>query len=179
MKQDRSPRRILGMIALALLWWGAAAPASAQTAGCVLVADERNPPEQILRCGKSLDIRTAAGTVYHPVERRGALPRAVELDEGALMIEFHPSAALRHFQILTPNAIAAVRGTRWVVEVTPERSSTLVIRGKVAVSRRETVGNTVLLGPGDGADVAPGDEPLVVKHWAEPRVRALLARFGE
>ena len=79
---------------------------------------------------------------------------------------------------MTPNAIAAVRGTKWIVEVGPERTSTLVISGRVAVSRPRAE-QTVVLRPGEGADVAPDDAPIVVKRWAEPRVRALLARFGE
>jgi hypothetical protein len=37
----------------------------------------------------------------------------------------------------------------------------------------------VFLGPGDGVDVDPGTEPLVIKRWPQPRVDALLARLGQ
>jgi hypothetical protein len=151
----------------------------AQAGGCELIADDRNPPEKILRCGGALEVRSAHQTDYHAVDQVGsAPPNAIQLDSGALMIEFHPSKGRRHFQILTPNAIAAVRGTRWVVEVAPARTSTFVIAGTVAVSRPHGE-QTVLLRPGEGADVTPDGTPIVVKRWAAPRVQALLARFGQ
>ena len=151
-------------------------PALAQSRECELVADDQNPPEQILRCGDWLTLRSAHGTVYRPVG--GARPTAVRVDEGAVMTEFHPSRAHRSFQILTPNAIAAVRGTKWVVEVSAERSSTFVISGSVAV-RRPHAAQRVVLTEGEGVDVSSDPGPLTVKHWAEKRVQALLARFGQ
>jgi hypothetical protein len=164
-------------IASALLLSTAAA--RAQAGGCELIADERNPPEKILRCGDALEARPAHQTDYHPVDQTGnAPPNAIQLDSGALMIEFHPSKGRRHFQILTPDAIAAVRGTKWVVEVAPARTSTFVIAGTVAVSRPHGQ-QTVLLRPGEGADVTPDGAPIAVKRWARMRVQALLARFGE
>lgn len=155
------------------------APVHAQAGGCELIPDDRNPPEKILRCGAALEVRSAHQTDYHAVDQAGnAPPNAIQLNSGALMIEFHPSKGHRHFQILTPNAIAAVRGTKWVVEVSSARTSTFVIAGRVAVSRPHGE-QTVLLRPGEGADVAPDGAPIVVKRWAAPRVQALLARFGQ
>ena len=58
------------------------------------------------------------------------------------------------------NAIAAVRGTKWVVDVGSEKASTFVIAGRVAVSR-PSGGQTVLLRAGDGADVSPDSAPIV------------------
>ena len=52
-----------------------------------------------------------------------------------LMVEFKPSASRRNFQILTPHAVAAVRGTTWAVEVNSDQTSTLVILGFVEVTR--------------------------------------------
>ena len=40
------------------------------------------------------------------------------------------------FEVETQTAIAAVRGTDWVIEATPERTSVAVVRGVVAVSGR-------------------------------------------
>jgi hypothetical protein len=161
------------------MWIAATAAANSQTGECELVADDRNPPEKILRCGDNLVVRAAHGTIYHPLEQQGnRQPKAVQLDDGALMIEFHPREGRRNFQILTPHAIAAVRGTKWAVEVSPARTSTLVISGTVAVSRPQAR-QTVFLKPGEGADVSSEGGPIVVKRWAEKRVQALLARFGE
>jgi len=86
---------------------------------------------------------------------------------------------------MTPQAIAAVRGTRWVVEVTKQRTSTLVLAG--AVEARRPAAATSALRPGEGVDVAAGNGPtdsargparLVAGRWAQMRVDALLARFG-
>ena len=155
------------------------ATAGAQTDLCKLVDDERNPPEKILRCGDGLVVRSAHDTSYQPIDQAvAAPPNTMRLDSGAVLVDFHSSAKRRTFQILTPNAIAAVRGTRWVVSAEPARSSVFVISGRVAVSRPQAQ-PTVLLGPGQGVDVAPDGLPLVVKRWAAARVRTLLARFGE
>ena len=77
---------------------------------------------------------------------------------------------------LTPHAIATVRGTQFAVDVDAGVTSVFVVEGSVEVSRRDGPA-TVLLGPGEGVDVRPG-EPLVVREWPQPRVNALLARFG-
>lgn len=161
------------------LWLATTMSAWAQGGACTLIPDDRNPSEKIMRCGSDLVVRAAPGTRYHPVEQKNnETPRALQLDSGALMIEFHATDAQKDFQILTPHAIAAVRGTKWVVEVQPSRSSTLVISGEVAV-RHLQADDAVKLGPGQGVDVSPGTSRLVVKRWARKRVRALLARFGE
>jgi FecR protein len=170
---------ILAVIAAISIVLAAAAPASSQSGACELIPDDRNPPEKILRCGAALVVRTAAGTTYHVVDQQQTQqPNALQLDDGALMIEFHPTKKNRTFQILTPHAIAAVRGTKWVVEVGSGRTSTFVMSGIVAVSRPGE-GQTALLRRGEGADVSPDSGPIVVKRWAAARVRALLARFGE
>jgi hypothetical protein len=105
-------------------------------------------------------------------------PDGARLDSGALMIEFMPRARLKNFQILTPHAIAAVRGTKWAVEVVPDRTSTLVISGTVEVMRPRGT-RAALLHAGEGADVSAGAGRIVVKRWARERVDALLARFGQ
>ena len=106
------------------------------------------------------------------------MPTAIQLNDGALLIEFHPSGQQNEFQILTPLAIAAVRGTKWAMEVAPARTSTLVLDGSVAVTSRK-LNQYVVLTEGQGVDVSPSDMPMVQKQWGEARVRALLARFGE
>ena len=160
-----------------VVWLCAADVVSAQTAGCVLAADRRGP-DQILRCGGRLTIHAAAQTQYRLTGQQGkGPPTGVELESGAVLIEFVPSSAQRNFQILTPHAIAAVRGTRWAVEVTAEKTSTLVISGAVEVKRRQSE-QAAILHAGEGADVSAGTAPIEVKRWKKERVRALLARFG-
>jgi ferric-dicitrate binding protein FerR (iron transport regulator) len=170
---------IASIVAAALIFIVGAKPALSQSGPCALIADDRNPSEKVLKCGATLEVRNAPGAVYHLEDSQLARqPKALQLNEGAVMVEFHPNSRRRTFQILTPQAIAAVRGTKWVVDVAGDKTSTFVISGVVAVSR-PSAEQTVLLRPGQGVDVSADSGPLVVKRWAEERVRALLARFGE
>jgi len=166
--------RLTAISLAAWLMLAACGASLAQTAECSLVEDPHNAPEKILRCGDELSVRIARGTRYKLITREGQpLPSGAELDSGALMIEGE-----KPFQILTPHAIAAVRGTKWAVEVKAKQSSTLVISGAVEVKRRDGK-QTVTLKDGEGVDVARGGGPLEVKRWKKKRVRALLARFGQ
>jgi FecR protein len=166
------------------------APAVAQTSACTLVPDKRNPNDKILRCGTELTVTPAPGTVYRPGPAGAdGLPTSVQLDSGALLIEFNPRRR-QEFQILTPQAIASVRGTKWAMDVTSAQTSTLVLSGEVAVARKNEAEN-VLVGPGQGVDIEipPGGfasrslspyrpDPIIVKPWGAARVKALLDRFG-
>jgi ferric-dicitrate binding protein FerR (iron transport regulator) len=174
-------RFVLLSTLITLSWLGAIAPALSQPAGCTLVADDRNPKEKMLRCGDDLTIRAAANSKYQVTGAAGqAPPSEVRLDSGALLIEFKPSERAKNFQILTPHAIAAVRGTRYAVEVTAKQSSTLVLEGAVDVSRvRGRDRNAQRLGVLQGADVTAKPGPVVVKPWGKKRIDALLARFGQ
>jgi len=168
------------LIATGWIGPGIVGVAPVQTAGaCAFAPDERDPSVKILRCGDNLTVRAAHGARYRPVYARGLpLPTAVRLDSGAILIEFHPSADQDQFQILAPLAIAAVRGTKWAMEVTSARNSTLVLSGMVAVTNRR-LSQYVNLSDGEGVDITPNDSALVRKRWGEARVRALLSRFGE
>jgi hypothetical protein len=153
-------------------------PALAQAGVCVLSPDKRSPNDRILRCGTTLTVQPAPGTVYRPLDTGPHDPPGkVQLDSGALLIEFHPAGKRRDFQILTPQAIASVRGTKWAMEVKPGQSSTLVLDGVVQVMRANGTA-AVVLRRGQGVDVTDAGGPLQVKRWAPQRVRALLARFS-
>ncbi len=153
--------------------------ALAASGACALVANPSDPSEKILQCGQRLTVHPAHGTSYRPIYKTGRqLPAAIRLDSGALLIEFHPDSQQNEFQILTPLAIAAVRGTKWAMEVSPKRTSTLVLQGAVAVTSRR-LNQYVVLTEGQGVDISEGDTTLTQKQWGEARVRALLSRFGE
>jgi len=132
----------------------------------------------MLQCGASVTAHLADQTVVHPVGGAGSsVPAALRLRAGALLIEFQPQPGAENFQILTPEAIAAVRGTTWAVEVEPGKTSVLVVDGKVEVQARRS-GAAASLGPGEGVDVPRSAPTLEVKRWGAERVRRLLARFG-
>ena len=120
-----------------------------------------------------------SGASYQPLYKKGdPLPVAIRLTDGALLIEYHPANSNEKFQILTPLAIAAVRGTKWAMDVTPAQSSTLVVAGTVAVTNRR-LNQFVVLTEGRGVDITPTDTSVVPRTWGDERVRALLSRFGE
>ncbi|MBV8106235.1 MAG: FecR domain-containing protein [Hyphomicrobiales bacterium] len=146
---------------------------------CTLSPYEHDASLKVLRCGESLVVRSSRDAKYEPLAPAGGeTPTAIELDDGALLIEFHPSAQQREFQILTPLAIAAVRGTKWAVEVTAARTSTLVFDGAVSVANRR-LRQSVVLTKGQGVDVTPSDTSVVRKQWGDARIQALLSRLGE
>jgi ferric-dicitrate binding protein FerR (iron transport regulator) len=169
-----------GVAAAVLFFAATAGSGPAHAAGaCALVPNERTPSEKILQCGETLTVRAAPGTRYRPLYKKGdALPVGIRLDNGALLIEFHAARPQEKFQILTPLAIAAVRGTKWAMEVVPARTSTLVLSGAVAVTNRR-LNQYVVLTEGQGVDITPADTSMVQKRWGDARVRALLSRFGE
>lgn len=174
-------RNVFGarVIAAALFIAAMAGPPAWAAGACALVPNGRLPPEMILQCGQSLTVRPAPGASYQPLYRKGGpLPVGIRLTDGALLIEFHPAKPNEKFQILTPLAIAAVRGTKWAMDVTKSQTSTLVVTGTVAVTNRR-LNQFVVLTEGQGVDITPTDTSVVPKTWGDERVRALLSRFGE
>ncbi len=158
----------------------ATGPVSAQTVGggCVL-EQTLFSARQVLRCGGGVTITAESGAQYTLLDRDGdGKPDAANLRSKALLIDA-PKGSLgkKGFAVTTPQAIAAVRGTRWAVDAEGSKTSVFVERGSVSV--RRTVGRgAVVLGPGEGVDVEAAG-PLIVKRWPTPRVQALMARLGQ
>ena len=156
------------------------APAQPATTACS-PAPSANAT-QTLRCRGGLIIVAEEGAKFTVQSqgrsggRNGAV-NAVDLQGKALLLDAPKQSGKNRLEVTTPQAIAAVRGTKWAVDVQDKKTSVLVLRGAVAV-RRPASGGEVVLGPGDGVDVEPGTDPLTVKHWPEARVQALLARLG-
>jgi ferric-dicitrate binding protein FerR (iron transport regulator) len=148
---------------------------TAQTSACRLTA-LANPPRQVLRCPDGLALTAEQGAAYQVLDQdRDGRPEAARLNGGALLVETPPGRRPA-FQILTPHAIASVRGTTWATEVAGARTSVFVLDGAVAVAR-SAAPERVLLRPGQGVDVEPATR-LEVKRWSPGRAGALLARLG-
>jgi hypothetical protein len=177
---DRRNRLKTLIIAAALFAAAIAGAAPAPAAGvCALVPNGKLPSEKMLQCGENLTVRATPGAHYQPLYKKGdPLPVGIRLNDGALLIEYHPAKPQEKFQILTPLAIAAVRGTKWAMDVTKDQTSTLVVNGVVQVTNRR-LNQFVVLNEGQGVDITPTDTSVVKKTWADERVRALLSRFGE
>lgn len=137
--------------------------------------DVDNPARQVIDCGDTLTVereRAAQITIFE--RANGAAPRAIEIKIGTILIDVEPGSAPT--QIRTPHAIAAVRGTTYVVEVSADGTSVFVLEGQVDV-RKPAGGSVVSLEAGQGIDVT-AEQPLNATNWDQERASALRARFG-
>lgn len=79
-----------------------------------------------------------------------------------------------HGEAVTPTAVAAVRGTEWLFDVTGPGTGAAVVSGEVSVSNvRREVRGSVVVKAGEGTDVAPGPPPTSPAAWAPARLDAL------
>lgn len=172
-------RSILAALVVTVCGWLADAPAYAQsdTGGCTL-EQVGGTDRHLVRCTSGLSIVVEPGARYTLLDRDGnGQTDAVRLAEKALLLEFPDGGAPAGFEVITPQAIAAVRGTKWAVDVETAKTSVFVERGSVAVTRASGE-DEVTLAAGDGVDVETGSGPLTVRQWPPARVSALMARFG-
>ena len=134
---------------------------------------------ETVRCAGGLTIVAEDGAQYTLRHRGGSRdPSSAELTSKALLLEVSKKPGGHNFRVDTPQAVAAVRGTKWAVDVGANKTSVFVARGRVAVGRRAGIGG-VTLGPGEGVDVEAAAGPLIVKRWPAARVSALMARLGQ
>jgi len=156
--------------------WGGHGDAAAQSvqAGCVFEA--ASDGRQVLRCQRGVTITIERGARFSLADRDSdGNADALLLRNKAALVDAPPGS---RFQVVTPQAIAAVRGTRWAVDVGSGKTAVFVERGRVGVQR--TASSTgVVLGPGEGVDVDSGGGPLTVRTWGQARVDALMARLGQ
>ncbi len=152
--------------------------AAAQPAnmGCATESPANAP--QILRCEGGVTIVAESGARFTLQDRDGnGRVDSAELSSKALLIDVPKKQGGNRFQVTTPQAIAAVRGTKWAVDATEGKTSVFVVNGRVAVGRR-TGSHSVTLGAGEGVDMDVMG-PLTVKRWPAARVSALMARLGQ
>lgn len=158
-----------------LLFAGAAA-AQPANAGCTSAPTLQGT--QVVRCDNAITIVAEGGARFELRDRnRDGQVDSVELSNKALLVEVPKKQGRVRFNVVTPQAIAAVRGTKWAVDAEGAKTSVFVVNGRVSVARNTGRGS-VVLGPGEGVDVEPGGQ-LVVKRWGAARVAALMARLGQ
>jgi FecR protein len=152
--------------------------AAAQLAATGCTSEPSANATQTLRCRGGLVIVAEEGAKFTLQSQGGSgAANGVDLQDKALLLDAPKQSGKSRLEVTTPQAIAAVRGTRWAVDVRERKTSVLVLRGAVVV-QRPTGSGQVVLGPGQGVDVESGPDPLIVKRWPEARVTALLARLG-
>ena len=82
-----------------------------------------------------------------------------------------------HFEIESETAIAAVRGTDWLTDVTADMTAVAIINGVVTVSSPGKPETAVVLDtPGHGTDVARGAAPTTPHPWGAQRFAKTLER---
>jgi len=148
--------------------------AAQQPTGCS-PSIRTDPPRTVFSCRGGLTIEAEAAASFQTTSPQPAgSVQSIELNGKGLLIDLAPRRG--RFQILTPHAIASVRGTIYAVDVTAKATSVFVKEGLVRVSRRDG-SEPVDLAQGDGVDVSPG-VPLIVRRWSRERAGGLLGRFG-
>ncbi len=153
-----------------------AAPALAQPAGCISAPTAQG--SQTLRCPTAITIVAESGAKFELRDRnRDGRVDSIELSNRALLLEVPKKPGRPRFEVVTPQAIAAVRGTKWTMDAEGGKTSVFVVDGRVRVARSAGRGN-VVLGAGEGVDVEPSGN-LIVKRWPPARVAALMARLGQ
>jgi hypothetical protein len=164
-------------VAWSLLLIGSATAQPAPDAGCTPSPSAAGT--QTWACDNGITIVAENGARFElkDANRDGHID-SVELSSKALLVEVPKKPGGNPFKVLTPQAIAAVRGTKWAVDVAEPQTSVFVANGRVGVTRGTARARGVVIGPGEGVDVeATG--PLTVKKWGQPRVDALMARLGQ
>jgi hypothetical protein len=78
------------------------------------------------------------------------------------------------FRVETETAVASVRGTEWVMQVSADATAVAVLDGSVGVAGRD--GAAVLLQPGQGTDVRRGAAPTPPVTWGAARFADTVAR---
>ena len=153
-------------------------PVAAQPANLGCTSSPSSNATQTLRCDNGITIVAESGARFELKDNnRDGHIDSIELSSKALLVEVPRKPGGNRFKVLTPQAIAAVRGTKWAVDASDGKTAVFVADGRVAVSRRAG-GKSVTLGVGEGVDVE-GPGALVVKRWGAPRVAALMARLGQ
>jgi hypothetical protein len=171
--------RLVRAATLAIFCALAAGPAISQTTGGCSLQAVSGAGLQTLHCQRGISITTERNARFQLLDRNGdGQVDGAKLEGNAMLLDVDGNHVKGGFLVVTPQAIAAVRGTRWVVDVGGDKTSVLVLRGRVSV-RRPQVQSGVTLGPGQGVDVESATGPLVVKQWGAPRVAALMARLGQ
>lgn len=166
-------------LAAALLCVVNAGAASAQAGSNCPLRPTVSSERQTLNCEQGLSITVERGAHYRLADRnRDGRIDAIVLDSKAALIDVDSNRLRGGFEVVTPQAIAAVRGTRWAVDVKSATTSVLVLRGRVAVNKIST-GQGVTLGRGQGVDADRSRAPLHVNQWAQARISALMARLGQ
>jgi hypothetical protein len=101
----------------------------------------------------------------------------VHAHQGAMRFLFQRALDLSRFEVQTETAVAAVRGTQFMMDIVPNHTAVALLSGIVAVSARGAPGGEVVLDrAGQGTDVRTGQAPTPPAIWGAQRFASVLAR---
>jgi hypothetical protein len=126
----------------------------------------------IITVGENSRVRIAD---YQSIANR--LRTRLDLGLGVLRLLVGRRLSGAQFEVDTETAVAAVRGTDWLVEASPGQTSVALVTGEVEVTARDAPSPATvrLEKPGQGTDVRRGVPPAVTS-WGAARFAATLAR---
>ena len=165
-------------VAVAVFVWVPAALAQSSDKGCVL-EQVAGTSRQVLRCQDGLDIVVEDGAAFTLVDRdRDGNADAIRLRRKAVLLDGPQVKDGTGFQVVTPQAIAAVRGTKWAVDVAAGRHP---FSSSAEASRYKDPRQAPVCSWGQARGWTSAQEmsPLTVRRWPAARVAALMARFGQ
>ncbi|WP_119420432.1 FecR family protein [Desertibaculum subflavum] len=108
------------------------------------------------------------------LSEQGTSDAVLELLEGIVRFILPERRPAGRFEVTTPTAVASVRSTEWLAQVTPRGTAVLVMRGSVAVQGKAG-GSATVLAPGEGVDVAPGAVAPPAVRWGQARIDRAIA----
>ncbi len=95
------------------------------------------------------------------------------LSSGALLVDAAAKSFRKPLTVTSPYGIVGIRGTRFFAGTIGETFGVFCARGSVSVTAG---GRTVLLGAGQGVDIArPGASPGPVRAWGAAKIARALA----
>jgi ferric-dicitrate binding protein FerR (iron transport regulator) len=107
-----------------------------------------------------------------PAEREKSV--LLEATRGVLRLVAHALAdAGENIRVQGTTAFAAVRGTDWLMRITPEATALFVEEGSVAVMNIGPDAKQIVVPEGRGSDVAAGKQPTEPAAWAPERIQDL------
>ncbi|MGH6940739.1 FecR family protein [Hypericibacter sp.] len=134
--------------------------------------DLRFTDGSLLTVGPSSRVEVAR---FAPKAGGGSGEALLSLLSGIIKLIVDDGTRWGRFAVQTETAVAAVRGTEWLVEAAKDTSAVLVLSGTVEVASRSP-GPVFKLGPGQGTDIKAGAAPTPPKIWGAARRQKALAR---
>ncbi|MFC3226074.1 FecR domain-containing protein [Marinibaculum pumilum] len=121
--------------------------------------------------GPGSDLEVASYDMKSETKPGGLL----RLAEGILRAIVDTMPANGQFAVAAPTAVAAVRGTAFVVEASADNTGVFVIDGIVSVSAASGAGGPVTVQNNRGTDVPKGGTPTPPAAWGTDRIKKVFA----